>query len=182
MMNRPNVPLDSTEYANRGLSISQAFVDHVKRFPDKTNRPSYIYWNEQKIQTVDKISVRSRGRIRGQFIQQNFHAEQGFDLSVAGYFELQDGQRVKTLRTWNDSRYESVVEYPFFSEDGLISVWNVYKRLDVSGRLVEEKLTQNAAFWIEELDKSERIYHCSQGLSSPPNFEDLVFRITLLQP
>ena len=48
-----------------------------------------------------------------------------------------------------------------------------------SGQQVEEKWTENAGMWIEEISPTERIYHCSHGMAHPPDFESLVFKITI---
>src|SRR5581483_7174074 len=103
-----------------------------------------------------------------------------FDLEIdKGWIELAGGEHVPLLRTWKDERLPDIVEYPFHSRDGLLWVWNVYEMTYPSGEKVDEKWTENAGFWFEVVSESERIYHCSHGMATPPNFESLVFKVTI---
>src|SRR6266436_4813621 len=56
----------------------------------------------------------------------------------------------------------------------------VYKVHFPNGRTRDEKWTGNAGFWTESIDNYQRIYHCSSGCDDPPNFESLVFRLTIV--
>src|SRR5207249_3070691 len=105
------------DYADSGLSIQAALLDLYQHYPDKANRPALL-WGGLPIQTADSIAVPSRGVVRGEFLSSKPGVEQGFDLQVDGWIELKEGEQVKTLRTWNDPKYEPVVEYPYFSKDG----------------------------------------------------------------
>jgi hypothetical protein len=171
-----NTPKD---YAASGLTIQYAMLDHVQTFPDKDTRPDHILWGGRRIQTGDKITVPPRGIVRGEFSAVKGDVEQGFDLKVTGVLVLPDGRRVELLRTWYDPRYEPVVEYPFESQDGLLRVWNVYRVSYPGGQVVEERWTGNAGFWVEQTSDDRRVYHCSPGTLSPPDFEALVFQITI---
>ena len=55
----------------------------------------------------------------------------------------------------------------------------VYKMKYSGGQVVEEKWTENAGMWVEQISPNERIYHCSDGMAHPPDFESLVFKITI---
>jgi hypothetical protein len=169
-------PLD---YGTCGLTIQYAFLDHVKRFPDKTTRPSCIYWNGLRIKTSDLLVVPEQGVVEAEFLFSMGEIQQGFDLKVNGWFRLKAGDRVSILRTWKDDRYEDRVQYPFFSSDHKLWVWNVYKMRYPGGKEVEEKWTENAGFWVEEISALERVYHCSHGMANPPDFESLVFRVVI---
>jgi len=170
---------DDKDYAASGLTIREALLDQVKRFPDKARRPERILWAGLAINTGDAFPVPREGIVRGEFLSSKGDAEQGFDLKLDGWLRLEKGEKVSLLRTWNDSRYESMVEYPFHSEDRRLWVWNVYKRRLPDGRTVEEKWTENAGLWVERVSEAERIYHCSHGFLYPPDFESLVFKITI---
>ena len=172
---------DTTDYSKSGLTIQYAILDQMKRFPNKENRPKSIVWDGFKIMTGDKIAVPQKGIIRGEFINVIGDIEQGFDLKVNGWFELRGGEKVESLRTWYDAQYEPVVQYPFFSKDGVIWGWNVYKMKYPGGQIVEERWTGNAGFWVE-IKNDQRIYHCSHGMAYPPNFESLVFKISITPP
>ena len=168
------------DYANSGLTIQYAMLDHFKRFPDKKQRPDYIVWDGRQIKTADSFAVATHGVVRGEFLSSTKpDVDQGFDLKLDGWICLEEGEKVSLLRTWNDSRYESFVEYPFQSNDGLLWVWNVYKMKYPGGQVVEEKWTENAGMWVEEISPNERVYHCSDGMAHPPDFESLVFKITI---
>jgi len=167
------------DYADSGLTIQYAMLDHFKKFPDKSQRPDYILWGGLRIKTSDSIAIPRHGVVRCEFLSSNTKVEQGFDLSLDGWLRLKEGEEVSLLRTWNDPRYESLVEYPFQSNDGQLWVWNVYKMSYPSGQVVEEKWTENAGMLIDEISPTERIYHCSHGMAHPPDFESLVFKITI---
>jgi hypothetical protein len=171
--------LDDKDYAESGLTIREALLDQVKRFPDKARRPEGILWAGLAVNTGDALPVPTEASVRGEFLSSKGDVEQGFDLKLDGWLRLEKGEKVSLLRTWNDSRYEPLVEYPFHSNDGRMWVWNVYKRRFPNGRTVEEKWTENAGLWVERVSETERIYHCSHGFVYPPDFESLVFKITL---
>lgn len=170
------------DYADSGMTIQEAMNDHATRFRDKKNRPRFLLWNGLRIWTSDSIPVPQRGVVQAEFLSAKRDIEQGFDIKVDGWIELAGGERVNHLRTWNDEKFEDVVEYPFFSGDGRLWVWNVYKMRYPGGQTVEEKWTENAGFWVEHVSKEVRIYHCSHGMAAPPDFESLVFRVSIRAP
>jgi hypothetical protein len=167
------------DYADSGLTIREALLDQVKRIPNNAERPQHIQWRGLPVTTGEAISVPTSGIVRGEFVSAKGVLEQGFDIKLNGWLRLDNGDRVSLLRTWNDTRYEPVVEYPFQSKDGRLWVWNVYKRRLPDGRSIDEKWTENAGFWVEKVSETERIYHCSHGYLYPPDFESLVFKITI---
>lgn len=167
------------DYARSGLTIQAAFVDQFKRFPDKRQRPRWILWDGLRIVTADAIEVPNKGIVRAEFLSRTDEVEQGFDIKVDGWLQLARGERVSLLRTWNDSSFENSVEYPFLAKDGRLRVWNVYKMRYPAGQVIEEKWTENAGMWVEALSPTERIYHCSHGMAHRPDFESLVFKITV---
>jgi hypothetical protein len=165
------------DYGDSGLTIQYAMLDFVKRFPDKATTPPYILWNGLHVQTSDVFAIPHKGILRAEFLSAKGSIQQGFDLDLNGWLRLEAGEKVRLLRTWKDDLYEDVVEYPFFTRDGLLWVWNVYKMEYPGGQVVEEKWTENAGFWVEILSKFERIYHCSHGMATPPDFDSLVFKV-----
>jgi hypothetical protein len=171
---------DTKDYGGHGLTIQNAMLDQYRRFPNKNNKPEYLLWQGLRIKTADSLTVPTCGTVRGEFLSSKGPTEQGFDMDADGGFQLQNGEWIHPLRTWNDPNLQPCVEYPFRSEDRLLWVWNVYKVKYRGGQTVEEKWTGNAGFWVEEIDSTERIYHCSHGSAKPPDFESLVFRIKLL--
>ncbi|MBN2132737.1 MAG: hypothetical protein JW741_24770 [Sedimentisphaerales bacterium] len=167
------------DYGSSGMSIQRAMLDHVRRFPRKSNRPPYILWGGKKVLTADELLVPQQGYLIGEFLSLKGDPDQGFDISIRGYIQLEDGERVQRLRTWNDPQYEPRVRYPFRSEDGTLRVWNVYRVARGKGKPVDERWTGNAGFWVEPISDLDKIYHCSPGTANKPDFESLVFRITV---
>ena len=167
------------DYAESGLTIQYALLDQVKSLPNKEVRPKYILWGGRHVTTADVLPVPENGVVRAEIISSKEDVEQGFDLKVDGWIEMAQGERVTLLRTWSDPQYEPVVEYPFLARDGRLHVWNVYKMKYGSGQVVEEKWTENAGMWIEEVSPTERVYHCSHGKAHPPDFDSLVFRVSV---
>ena len=151
------IPAKQRDYANSGLTIRTAMNDHVKTYPDKLKRPEFILWGGLLVKTSDVFAVSERGVVRAEFLRCKGDVEQGFDVKLDdGWIELQDGEHISLLRTWKDDKYEDSVEYPFFSGDGRLWVWNVYKMKYRGGQVVEEKWTENAGFWIERISQNEQ--------------------------
>jgi hypothetical protein len=170
--------LNDRDYALSGMSIQQAMIDCVRS--GKAGVPPRIRWGDRVVQTSDCIAVPASGRFRLEFLSAKQDLKQGVDVKVKGGVRLADGQEVTTLRTWNDPRYESAVEYTFVAQDENLWLWNVYEVVQPSGKAEATKWTDNAGFWIEEHGKNERTYHCSAGPCDPPDFEALVFKIRIL--
>ena len=147
--------------------------------PPTRNEPLVIRWGDKWIQTSDAWQVPKSGVVRGEILSVRGDPDQGFDIKVDGWLKLSGGERVGTLRTWNDDRYEPSVEYRFHSDDGILRVWNVYKMRYPGGQVVQERWTENAGMWVERISEDQRVYHCSPGMASPPDFESLVFRVSV---
>lgn len=171
--------LNDQDYELSGLSIQQAMLDAIRSRKGK-GTPPMIRWGERPIQTSDCIAVPRNGRFCLEFLSAKDGLVQGVDVKVNGGIRLADGQEISTLRTWNDPKYESSVEYPFESVDGKLWVWNVYEVTHPGGQTEAMKWTDNAGFWVEVHGEKERTYHCSAGPCSPPDFESLVFKIKIL--
>ena len=170
---------ENLDYAELGVTIRTAMLVAGKERPPSRDQPLAIKWGGRLVRTVDVLSVPDAGVVRGEFLAVRGDPEQGFDIKVNGGIRLANGEKVELLRTWNDERFEPVVEYPYFSQDGYLRVWNVYKMRYRGGQVVEERWTENAGMWVEEVSPTDRIYHCSRGMVYPPDFESLVFRITV---
>jgi len=160
------------------MSIWQAMLDRGKKRADSERGPVTIIWMDKIVQTADVFQVPRRGTIRLECIHNSASIRQGFDIKMKGGCVLANGEVVPLLRTWCDERYESVVEYDYRADDSVISTWNVYETWRGS-ELITEKWTGNAGFWVEAVGTLDRIYHCSAGPLSVPNFEFLVYRVTV---
>lgn len=167
------------DYLDSGLTIQDAMLDHFKRFPDKRQRPGHILWGELEVRTSDCLTVPAHGVVQGEILSSKGDVRQGFDLKIDGWLWLANRDKVSLLRTWDDPQYDPVVEYPYHSKDGKLWIWNVFIRSLPNGQQVEEKWTENAGMWVDEVSKNKRIYHCSHGLLYPPDFESLVFKIEI---
>lgn len=170
------------DYADSGMTIQSAMLDHARRFPDQASRPAHILWDGRRIKTGDSLAIPHLGTLRGEFLVAKGDIAQGFDVKVpGGGLLLPGGKKVELLRTWNGAELEQVVTYPFECPGGVMRIWNVYKMRYGAGHEVEEHWTGNAGFWVEEVSERDRIYHASHGAADPPDFESLVFRITILE-
>jgi hypothetical protein len=177
---RPAVAeLKARDYANSGLKIQYAMMDHFARFPNIRTRPQCILWAGRAINTASKLNVPKDGVVRGEFVRACDDVAQGFDVSAKGWIEMSDGMRTRRLRTWHHPLLPMVVEHRYHASDAVLWIWNIYKVTYARRQVVEEKWTGNAGFWVEEVSPLERIYHCSHGGANPPDFESLVFRITV---
>lgn len=169
------------DYANKGITIADAMLDLAIRYPKKSTRPTYILWNGLSVTTADCFSVPVKGRVKIDILSKQSNVTQGIDIKVGnGAIRLMGGEEISLLRTWADDRYEDQVEYHFYSKSGILSIWNVYIIRFPNGKTRVEKWTGNAGFWIEYIDKCQRIYHCSNGCDESPNFNSLVFKITIV--
>lgn len=166
------------DYAMSGLSIWQAMLSQGKKRAKDERGPVTLRWGDKIVRTADVLQVPARGVVRLECLQCASDIRQGFDVKMNGGCVLANGEVVPLLRTWCDEKYESVVEYAYQADDGLLSTWNVYETWRGS-ELVVERWTGNAGFWTEEVGTLDRIYHCSAGPLSAPNFEYLVYRMTI---
>jgi hypothetical protein len=168
--------MEPIDYAESGLTVQAAMLDHYRRFPDEKIRPDFIFLNGAKVKTADRFPVPRDGKVEIELISAKGEVEQGLDIKVSGWIQLLD-RRVKILRTWNDANLEPIVSYPFHSKDSLLWVWNVYKVKQPGGILAEEKWTGNAGICVQAVSERERVYHCSPGTAESPDFESLIFRL-----
>lgn len=169
------------DYEFSGLSIQRSMIDAVKAAGNKNGAPPKIIWGAHEVQTSDCLIVPKKGRFKIEFISSRDELRQGVDIKVNGGINIFDGSKVETLRTWKDPLYEDVVEYEFSSIDGLLRIWNVYEVQNDCGLIEVAKWTDNAGFWVEEDLNGGRIYHCSAGPFSPPDFNALVFRLVIME-
>lgn len=169
---------DDRDYAASGMSIWQAMLDRGKKRARNERGPVTITWANRIVQTADVFKAPRRGSVRMECVHSAPSIRQGFDVKMKGGCVLENGEVVPVLRTWCDELYEPVIEYEYRADDGLISTWNVYETLRGS-ELTAEKWTGNAGFWVEALNSLDRIYHCSAGSLTVPDFDFLVYRITV---
>jgi hypothetical protein len=168
------------DYGATALTIAEAMRDMVDRSQHKGAGPYHVLWNGLLVKQGDTFSAPHRGIVRIDFLSRKNDLEQGVDLKVdKGALRLSGGEEVTLLRTWADDRYEDSVEYPYHSKSGQLWVHNVWKLRFPQGPTRVEKWTGNAGLWIEEIDDRQRIYHCSHGEASQPDFDSLVFRVTV---
>lgn len=175
----PKNSIDAFDYSTTGLTIQEAMVVDYKKYPSKNKLPRSIRWGTHRIQTADAWNVLKEGRIRLEFLSCSRHVRQGVDIKLDGGIWLSDGTCIPVLRTWIDPKFEDVVEYSYYAKDSEMRIWNVYKMNYPAGQVIEEGMTRNAGFWIEIVSPSVRIYHCSHGLCFPPDFESMVFKLSI---
>ena len=159
-------------------SIHAAMLSHGKSQATK-GKALAIRWGDRVVRTADRFEVTSNGKIKIEFLRRAYEFRQGLDIKVSDGIVLADGTRVPVLRTWNDPEYEDVLEYEFASPDNTMAIWNVYEETNPAGTKFPAKWSGNAGFWVD-VAGNQRTYHCSAGPCSPPDFEALVFRVTLI--
>lgn len=179
MTDEQSILISEHDYSPSSLTIQQAMLEAVRANPGRRPKPPAIRWGDRVVQTSACLDVPRAGRLVAEFLGGRPGGGQAFDLKVDGAFLLEDDQEVAVLRTWRDERYEDRVEYDFTCKDGKLWVWNVYQVCS-QGVLEPQKWTENAGFWIEKVGPAEWVYHCSSGLSPSPDFESLVFRLTVV--
>ncbi len=170
------------DYGVDGVDIQTAMVRHVRANPDRARRSKHILWNGEALWTCFEVPVLRAGRFRIAFLSEPRTPPQGVDVKAeGGRITMRNGEAYPVLRTWHD-RCEDVVEYPFESGSGLLKVWNVYSRTWRDGRVTEEKWTGNAGMRVDhEADGGWR-FRCSASSEEAPDFDHLVFRLTILGP
>jgi hypothetical protein len=175
------IRLSDTDYSTTGLSIRRAFVKASEEYDGRlpTTEAAAIRWGQHDIVVGDITRVPERGRLRIELVSKAPTPRQGADVDVSpGGILLPSGKSLPSLRTWFDDEFEDVVEYGYETPRGVLRTHNVYE-MRRGAQVVEERWTGNAAMWVEELGARERVYHCSDGEADPPNFEALVYRVTV---
>lgn len=169
------------DFGSDGIDIQIAMIRHVQSHPDRATRSKHIFWNGEQVWTSFDVVVPEEGRFQLEFLSAPRVPLQGVDVKVeGGGVTLAGGESVHTLRTWHDPRYEKAVEYPYKSKAGLLKVWNVYHRSWPDGRISVEKWTGNAGFLAEQEAERSWVFRCSDGPSELPDFNQLVFRLSIL--
>lgn len=183
--------LSDEDFANSGLSISQVFVKAMQSYPGPGRAGTEalaVLWGGQPVVVGDVIRAPVRGTLRLEFISASIDGLegagqlQGADLDVSadsGSIELPDGSNVSLLRTWFEKDLPPTVSYPYESPSGIVRTYNVCQ-IALGGIVREEKWTDNAGMIVEEQDSLSRVYHCSHCLSEPPDFTNLVYRVTII--
>lgn len=172
---------DVKDYANEGLEIRAAMLDHAKRYPDARTRPDYILWDGAEVRTMASLNTPKSGVLQLSFRSAPTRPLSGVDLKMdTGHIILEAGERVSTLRTWNDERYKSQLQYRFENPDSTLKVWNVYERVWDSGSTTAEKWTGNAGMIVEKLDSYRYRFSCSSGPPPIPDFNELVFELSFV--
>lgn len=170
------------DFGADGIDIQTAMIRHVQAHPDRATRPKHILWNGEAVWTTFDIAVPEEGRFRVEFLSEPRELSQGVDVKAeGGAITLPGGENAQTLRTWHERQFEDAVEYPYNSRVGLIKVWNVYHRRWPDGRVAPEKWTGNAGFLVESNGEQCWVFRCSSGPSERPDFDELVFRLSVFE-
>ena len=140
--------------------------------------PVSIRWGDHLVVTGDVMPVPAEGTARLQFIAGRDHLRQGTDLAVRGTLLLSDGSSTSLLRTWWEEELPSAVEYRYVSQDLRLFTCNVYQ-VERSETVNDWRWGDYAGMWIEVRSEYERVYHCSHSESSDPDFDDLVYSLTV---
>lgn len=172
----------AVDFAASGLTIQSAMLAAERRGEIAKGPPRRILWAGRSVQTGDVLQVPRTGRLRLEILSASQAVRQGVDIKLKGGCVLADGSVVPHLQTWADERFNPVVEYDYSALDGKLATWNSYE-VPIPGGVRVEQWTENAGMWIEELGPLDRRYHCSHGCGGsavPPDFEALVYRLTIV--
>ncbi|MBP2324773.1 hypothetical protein JOF56_005158 [Kibdelosporangium banguiense] len=178
------IRLSEQDFADSGLSVRRAFVQARRGYgddlPEPLAEPMSIMWAGREIVTGDIVAGDAEGRLRISLISAHRSGDQGVDVDIpGGRITLSDGTVESTLRTWFDADLDPVVEYDYVAPQRSLRIANVSEVLR-GGKPSIERWTGNAAMWVERVGADRHVYHCSHAESSPPDFGDLVFSLTLL--
>ena len=170
------------DYSESGLTIQEALLqkyEGVRSARDPSRETPWVKWAGRQVHASDRVAVPQTCRIALDLLSVRPNGRHGVDLKAyGGRLILADGTAIGTLRTWSDTKFEDHLEYPVHSRDGYLGTWNVYELPTKAGPVVEF-WTGNAGMWIER-DGTSSTYHCSAGLSEAPDFEDLIYRVSIL--
>lgn len=146
----------------------------------RTEYGTFCRWGDKLVALAIQLHVPTVGHIRYSIEHGPGDATVGFDLEPnAGWIMLEDRSRLKALRVWDDRQYEPSEEYGFSSSSQSLFVWNVYRTPLPHGQFREEKWTENAGMLVDAVSEDTIRLHCSPGFSKSPDFENLVFSITV---
>lgn len=144
----------------------------------KENNWEPIEFNGQKVTMSYRIPVKSGQQFKISFLKSAEKVPQGIGVSVdrkKGIIKC-NGQEIKHPVFWSKTAPE---EFEFTcltkEKEGTLGIWNIWES---PGHKSTEAWTLNAGIIIEEIDPNTVILHCSCGISTPPDFEDLVIKIT----
>jgi len=170
-----------TDYASSGLTLQAAFLTARKRGEFDRGGPAKLLWNGDVVLNADHLDVPKLGWVTLTILDDKFGGvRQAVDIKAeSGWIELGDGSRVETLRTWSDPTLEESVTYRYSSKSGRLIVWNTYRMEYAGGQTVEERWTGNAGLTVKALDDRRRRYGASPGFAKQPDFEGLVFEVSV---
>lgn len=170
------------DFGADGIDIQTAMIRHVQAQPDRATRSKHIEWNGKAVWTSFDVVVSEEGRFRLEFLSEPRDPSQGVDVKVEhGSIALPGGEAVRILRTWHEPGHEKTVEYPYKATARMLKVWNVYRRPWPDGRITEEKWTGNAGFLVQQEAAGCWVFRCSSGPAPSPDFDQLVFRLSILE-
>jgi hypothetical protein len=170
------------DYEATGLSINNAMLDSSnrrRRLGLAVAVPPEISWGPLTIATGDMwTGVKEKAAVSLVVTGQRSGIEQGIAVSAPGGSLASGSESAESeLIVWpTEGDREFVIDY--LSPQRVIRLCNVYK-LKGKGWSRVERWTDNAGLWVAETSKAERIYHCNHASTTPPTFEDLVFKVRM---
>jgi hypothetical protein len=169
----------SYDYSKSGLSVQVAVLDYVKSAEHlgvAATPPLMINWGALRVTPGDVWAVSGPGRVS--VVVERFAPEQRHGISISsarpglGF----DGMtNLPEVVLWPDGgRTEFVVDH-----DGSVDalrISNVFLYGD-GGSAHVARGAENSALSVKVASADERVYHCNYYSTSPPTFDDLVFRV-----
>lgn len=125
------------------------------------------------------LSVKSEQRIKVRFVSANSENRQGIRLAIdAGQGELSlNGVSGKAFELWDDECPKEV-EIECDSDEGYLSVYNIFEELDWSGSKKRYSQMEYSGMILEQVDNLYR-YSCNNAERNS-EFDKLVFEIELV--
>jgi len=171
--------LEERDYGAGGFTIQKAMIHARRTQRSQGTGPLSILWKGLHVQTADSLVVSKNGVVRVHFLKVSPLIRQGFDLKIpSGGCLLANGEIQEHLRTFYEPELDAMVQYNYVAPGGLLKTWNIYE-VRRGARLETEMWTGNAGFWIEQEGPLDRVYHCSHGSAQTPDFESIVYRLSV---
>jgi hypothetical protein len=168
------------DYAQTGLSIQDAMLhrNHIDRLRGRpVVTPPIVTWGPFLVRTGDVITgIPERGVVRLSVVSAAPGYRQGVQLvAPQGRLALDGARPGIEFVMWVDAGVEGVT-LDYESPSGALLVTNVY---EIPGLDRVGKWSENAGMWVEQNSLVERTYHCNCYATTPPTFDDLVFRLVV---
>jgi hypothetical protein len=144
------------------------------------SKGSPIEIDGKKVVTLDRVKI-SRGHVVVTFTGTPGKIPNGIIIkSAKGHVLLSDKKKAKSVYIWDDIRLPRRVEHEVYCPNGELLIWNIYRVNPKDDITRADYWTNNAGMFVEQVAKTKRRYHCSDGIG---DFDptDLVFELEWIE-